>query len=110
MTRPADELHAAAQTLLDLADETAEDIASNDYWHSERVGPERWFANGIDNAVGGPGGRLAGLLSPATARSLAGWLRFEADLIARVPGAEMRERTHHALNFANSLEDPHAQR
>ncbi|GHD70383.1 hypothetical protein GCM10010317_077600 [Streptomyces mirabilis] len=75
MTTPADELRAAAQTLLDLADETDEEINTNAYWHSEFAPREQWFANGIDNACGGPAGKLAGLLDPATARAIAAWLR-----------------------------------
>lgn len=72
-------LRAAAQILLDLADETDAEIKTNAYWHS-RIAPEAlWFAHGIDNAVGGPGGRLAGLLSPEAARGLAEWIRGLAE-------------------------------
>ncbi|MFF3151864.1 hypothetical protein [Streptomyces sp. NPDC057910] len=82
-TTPADDmvatLRSAAQILLDLADETDDEIKTNAYWHS-RIAPEAlWFAHGIDNAVGGPGGLLAGLLSPEAARGLAGWLRGQAE-------------------------------
>lgn len=72
---PAEELHTAAQTLLDLADETAEEIETNPYWHSEIAERPRWFANGVENGLGGPAGRLAGLLSPEAARALAALLR-----------------------------------
>ncbi|MFE1950000.1 hypothetical protein ACFW9D_05960 [Streptomyces sp. NPDC059524] len=77
-TTPADELRTAAQTLLDLADDTAEDMATNDYWRSAVVEPKHWFHNGIDNAVGGPAGKLAGLMSPRFARMLAIYFRDEA--------------------------------
>lgn len=49
----AAELRSAAQLLLDLADGTDQDIATNPYWKSESH-PQHQFANGIDNAVGGP--------------------------------------------------------
>lgn len=79
MTDMIDDLRAAAQVLLDLADDTDEEIKTNDSWHS-RIAPETlWFAHGIDDAVGGPGGLLAGLLSPEAARGLAGWMRGQAD-------------------------------
>ncbi|MEU7318327.1 hypothetical protein [Streptomyces sp. NPDC007083] len=103
MTHLTDELRATAQRLLDLADETAEDITTNDYWHSQHAPRERWFENGIDNAVGGPAGKLAGLFSPEASRALAQWLRFEADLIVRLPDAEMRQRTCHTLAVARAI-------
>lgn len=90
-----DVLRRAAQLLLDLADETDEELHSNSYWHSELEPRERWYANGIDNALGGPGGRLAGLLSPEAARELAAmfraWGRMAVvgpEFLARVGGRE----------------------
>lgn len=95
VTTPADELTAAAQILLDLADETDQELADNEYWHSEFAPHERWFAHGIENACGGPAGKLAGLLNPNTARALAGSLRewarvgdLDPDLLNRVGGPE----------------------
>ncbi|QQM45138.1 hypothetical protein [Streptomyces liliifuscus] len=95
MTSPAQELRTAAQTLLDHADATAEDIETNTYWHSQIADREHWYAHGIDNALGGPAGKLAGLLSPATARELAGafrtWARMgdlDPDLLHRIGGPE----------------------
>lgn len=88
-----DILLRAAQLLLDRADAAQEDLDTNPYWHSQIEPPERWFANGIDNACGGAGGLLAGLMSPPAARALAEWLRqagrradavpYEAFLVAR---------------------------
>jgi hypothetical protein len=79
-----DDLRAAAQILLDLADDTDNEIKTNASWHS-RVAPEAlWFAHGVDDAVGGPGGLLAGLLSPEAARGLARWMRGQADFAAGV--------------------------
>ncbi|MEU4969971.1 hypothetical protein [Streptomyces smyrnaeus] len=77
------ELRTAAQALLDLAAETADELAVNDYWHSQHAAPSQWFANGVTNAIGGAPGELAALLSPAVARSLASWLRHEADHTGR---------------------------
>lgn len=82
---PADELKAAAQTLLDLADETAEEIETNTYWHSQIAPREQWFAHGVENGLGGPSGKLAGLLSPEAARALAAWLRTAAEYADRWP-------------------------
>lgn len=99
----ADELKTAAQTLLDLADETDTDIETNTYWHSELTDRPHWYANGIDNALGGPAGKLSGLFSPAAARELAktfrAWARMgemDPDLLHRVGGAE-------TLNLARSI-------
>lgn len=95
---PEEALRLAAQTLLDLADETDDDIANSEYWQSTIHPPEQWFANGIDNACGGPAGLLAGMLTPATARLLAAtfraWARmskYDPDLINRVGGQETLE-------------------
>lgn len=78
---PAADLRTAAQLLLDLADAADEDIATNPYWHSEIHPREHWFANGIDNACGGPAGWLASMFSPALARELADWLRGQAQFV-----------------------------
>jgi len=89
------ELRTAAQALLDLADETADELAVNEYWHSEHAAPSQWFANGVANAVGGAPGELAALLSPAVARPLASWLRREAD--------RSGQGTHDALAIARAI-------
>ncbi|MFJ6085105.1 hypothetical protein ACIQI8_27225 [Streptomyces sp. NPDC092369] len=68
---PLEVLTSAAQRLRALATAVDEDIADNPYWHSQHTAREDWFANGITNAVGGPAGVLAGLLSPANARLFA---------------------------------------
>lgn len=92
---PAADLRAAAQLLLDMADAADEDITTNPYWRSELEPREHWFANGIDNACGGPAGWLASMFNPATARALAAtfraWTRMgelDPDLLNRVGGAE----------------------
>lgn len=68
---PADTVRTASAHLKRLAAVTDEEIAARAYWHSQLVPREEWFGHGIDNAVGGPAGRLAGLLSPANARFVA---------------------------------------
>lgn len=92
---PIEALRVAAQLLLDMADAADEDIATNPYWHSEPEPRDHWFANGIDNACGGPAGWLASMFNPATARALAAtfraWARMgelESDLLNRVGGGE----------------------
>lgn len=92
---PAADLRAAAQLVLDMADAAEEDITTNPYWHSELHPREHWFANGIDNACGGPAGSLASLFTPAAARALAGafraWARageLDPDLLHRVGGED----------------------
>lgn len=104
MTTPADELRTAAQTLLDLADETAEEIQTNSYWHSEIADRPRWFANGVENALGGPSGKLAGLFSPDTTRALAGWLRSWAPIELREDAA-LPEDAAYALKLARQINE-----
>ncbi|MCX5239755.1 hypothetical protein OG824_31600 [Streptomyces prunicolor] len=70
-TLPADTVRTASAHLKRLATLTDEEIAANAYWHSQHAPREAWFGHGIDNAVGGPAGHLAGLLSPANARFVA---------------------------------------
>jgi hypothetical protein len=96
MTRPIDDLNRAAQTLLDLADDTDEEIKTNAYWHSQHT--TDWFANGIENAVGGPAGQLAGKINPAAARGMAklfrAWARMgelDPGLLNRIGGPETIE-------------------
>ncbi|WP_019060014.1 hypothetical protein [Streptomyces prunicolor] len=68
---PADTVRTASAHLKRLSFVTDDEIAANTYWHSQLVPREEWFGHGIDNAVGGPAGRLAGLFSPANARFVA---------------------------------------
>jgi hypothetical protein len=100
---PAVDMRAAAQLLLDLADETDEEIKTNTYWHSELRPPEHWFTNGITNAVGGTAGLLAGLLSPALARELADWLRGQAAFIDGVIETHGRLPAQAVANIAHPL-------
>lgn len=85
MTAPADELRAAAQTLFDHADDTADDIETNTYWHSQIADREHWYANGVDNALGGPAGKLAALFTPEATREIAKWLRTAAEYADKWP-------------------------
>lgn len=66
-----DIVRTASARLKTLASVTDTEIAANTYWHSQHAPREHWFAHGIDNAIGGPAGHLAGLLSPANARFVA---------------------------------------
>lgn len=100
---PEDDLRLAAQTLLDLADQTDNDIANNAYWHSQIAPREQWFAHGIDNACGGPAGRLAGLLSPDTARQLAAVFRVWADMAGYDPNQLHRLGGEETIALARSI-------
>lgn len=107
---PGADLRAAAQFLLDLADGTDEDIATNPYWRSEYHPPEHWFANGIDNACGGPAGWLAGMFTPATARALAATFRAcarlgetDPDLLHRAGGEDTIAVARHLLATAKEF-------
>lgn len=68
---PLETLHTAVQRLHALADATDHEIATNTHWHTEHVTREDWFTHGITNAVDGPPGHLAGLLTPPNARLIA---------------------------------------
>jgi hypothetical protein len=100
---PAVDMRAAAQLLLDLADETDEEIKTNTYWHSEVHPPEHWFTNGITNAIGGTAGLLAGLLTPALARELADWLRGWAKWTDDVIDVHGRLTAQAVANIAHPL-------
>ncbi|MFJ8006140.1 hypothetical protein [Streptomyces fagopyri] len=67
----ADIIRAASAHLKRLATETDEEIRKNPAWHSHLVPKQEWFYQGIDDAVGGSAGRLAGLFSPRNARFVA---------------------------------------
>jgi hypothetical protein len=100
---PAADLRAAAQLLLDLADETETEMETNTYWHSQIRPPVAWFANGIDNACGGPAGILAGLLSPPLARELADWMRGGAKFLDDVVSVHGRLTTQALTGVAHQL-------
>lgn len=100
---PAVDMRAAAQLLLDFADETDQDMANNLYWQSDYQPRAQWFANGINNAVGGPAGWLAGLFSPALAREIAGWLRAHAAFIDGVIAIHDRLPEQAVANIARPM-------
>ncbi|MER8030665.1 hypothetical protein ABTZ78_17100 [Streptomyces bauhiniae] len=72
---PSDTVTAAIQHLAVIADAAEDDLLANTYWHRDDLPQEHWFAAGIENAVGGPAGQLAGLLGPHSARHLVRLLR-----------------------------------
>ncbi|RSS92482.1 hypothetical protein EF919_18280 [Streptomyces sp. WAC02707] len=98
---PADELRTAAQTLMDLADTAQADLDTDEFWKC--YAPATAWRDGFVNGFGGVSSDLVAVFTPTTAHALAGWLRFEADLIDRVPGAELKDRTTHALNVARQI-------
>lgn len=101
-----DALRKAAQVLLDLADETDEEIATNSYWQSELQPRERWYANGVGNALGGPSGNLAGLLSPEAARELAAMFRAWGRMAVVGPEFLGRVGGRETLALARLILDP----
>ncbi|MGV9427124.1 hypothetical protein ACWDO7_22910 [Streptomyces sp. NPDC003656] len=66
---PGDTIHAAITHLRATAAATEDELAAP-YWQNPQLPREYWFAAGVENALGGPAGKLAGLLDPATARHL----------------------------------------
>lgn len=86
---PADEMRAQSALLQQrVADFRAEE--NDPYWEGAT------FAQGIDNACGGAGGRLAGMFPPEAAEALAGWL-YRA---ARQWDHEVRGHLHDACDGA----------
>ncbi|MBY8341847.1 hypothetical protein JYK17_17605 [Streptomyces sp. KC 17012] len=82
---PGDVVAAAARHLRTLAEAAGHDLTENAYWHSEFATREHWFANGVENALGGPAGKLAGLLSPANGLLLAQTLERHTRARAPIP-------------------------
>ncbi|MEW2164369.1 hypothetical protein AB0912_15455 [Streptomyces sp. NPDC007084] len=79
----ASTVREAAELLRRLADTTTAELRADGSWHLHHVSRERWFMEGVSNAVPGPAGQLAGLLAPESAR-------FVANLLDRTvtPGDE----------------------
>lgn len=100
---PTVEMRAAAQLLIDLADAADEDIENNLYWRSDFHPREHWFANGIDNACGGPAGWLASMFGPGLAREIADWLRGQATFVEGVIEAHGRLTAQAVANIAHPL-------
>lgn len=76
MSTPADELRAAAQTLMDLADAAQEELDTGDYW--KPYDKATAWRDGFANGFGGVSSDLVAVFSPAAARAVAAWLRAEA--------------------------------
>lgn len=91
--RATDELRAAAQLLLDLADACQEDLETADYW--KPYDPATAWRDGFMNGFGGISSELAALFPPAAARELAmvfrAWARMgdlDPDLLHRIGGEQ----------------------
>lgn len=96
-----DELRAAAEKLRNLAMIAHYDLATADYW----AGYDKTTAwrDGFANGFGGVSSDLVAALPPLAALALADWLDFEADLITRVPGSELRGRSDRALAVSRQI-------
>ncbi|MGV9588211.1 hypothetical protein [Streptomyces tendae] len=77
-SRPTDELRAAAQTLMDLADIAQDDLDTDDFWKDYDKATA--WRDGFANGFGGVSSDLVAVFPPATAHALAGWLRDSAVL------------------------------
>lgn len=84
---PADELRTAAQTLMDRADIAQHDLDTDDFWKC--YDPATAWRDGFVNGFGGVSSDLVAVFTPATAQSLAAWLRVEAETWA---GDEVHSR------------------
>ncbi|MFJ3507838.1 hypothetical protein [Streptomyces luteogriseus] len=128
---PADELRNAADKLRALATAASvdNDGTPTANWHTEPCGPDDagyhhlygdHLTRDDDRTESWPrlnrGGSLqrpsymhgqhaeyAAAMGPTVGLTLADWLDFEADLITRVPGAELRDRTERALAVARAI-------
>lgn len=84
---PVQELRAAAALLRERVTAWRAEAQTNPYW-------ELAYATGVDNAMGGAGGRLAKLFTPEAAEGLASWLEEIAD-----------DAEKHAKGFGNSADE-----
>lgn len=116
---PADEICTAAAKLRALATAAADD--SSPGWRARRHFPDRpdstytslLTAGGTPLMGGGgrnrvpyvkaPIGDYITTMDPTVGLALADWLDYEAALIVRVPGAELRGRTEQALAVARAI-------
>lgn len=84
---PALTLHMAADKLRTRAAKARAEMAGNDYWNGG-------WAAGVENAIGGAEGELAGMLTPDL-----------ADVIADLLDATATEAVKHARGFGNLQEE-----
>jgi hypothetical protein len=103
MTTPADEVHAAANRLLALAEAVDHDIATNPYWSVERPQPHAHaplYARGIDRATPAAAA-FAAAMHPGVAAAIAAWLQVEAFQVMH--NGRSIATTHHALAVARQI-------
>ncbi|MEW1803240.1 hypothetical protein ACIGO7_35490 [Streptomyces virginiae] len=88
---PADEIKAAAQLLIDTADEAQEDLDTSDYWKS--YDKHTAWRDGFVNGFGGVSSELAALFPPSTAKMIGQWLRAYAEHLAATTHPGWQEAT-----------------
>lgn len=112
MSKPADELRAAAEKLRDLAARAMHE--DRPHWATGHTlgsrspvvldHPEKpsvlieTYAARLEDV-----NRYIAAMGPDVGAALTELMRFEADLIERVPGAELRGRTTHLLAVARQI-------
>lgn len=112
MTTPADELRTAAEVL--RRDAEAARRASPPPWtvtdeHVVRCADGMVVADrsGTDHPAERADLPYIAAMHPGVGAALADWLEFEADLIDRVPGAELRGRSERALAVVRQITATH---
>ena len=97
---PADELRAAAQQLMDLADAAQDNLDTADYWRTYDKAAA--WREGFVNGFGGPWADLVAVFTPATAYAIARWLRSWTGVELNEHGP-MPEDAQHALAVARQI-------
>lgn len=85
----AAEMRAAAALLRERVQEFRSEAATSPYWRGFAE-----YAHGVDNAMGGAGGRLAMLFTPDLAAQLGSWLKQTARRWDRETRTQGRREYH----------------
>ncbi|MFE1109674.1 hypothetical protein ACFW5U_27825 [Streptomyces rochei] len=102
---PADELRTAAEKIRTLSKAISAPDERDQVFHAEGTDVTQG-RTGLYDVATTQTTELADYIAamhPGVGTALADWLDFEADLITRVPGAELRGRSGHALAVARQI-------
>lgn len=100
---PADELRTAAEKLRKLATGAAPGPWTVNIWGNVLTARDEEMAEVWPLGSGTGNAEFIAAMHPGVGIALADWLDFEAALIRRVPGAELRGRTERALAVARAI-------